>query len=294
MIPLTLGEIADDRRRRGRRRRRRPRRHRAGVPRQPLARAAAGCSSPSWASASTATTTPPARSRAARPRCSASRADRRARAWWSPTPQAALQELARAGAAPAVRAATAGSKVVAITGSQGKTTAKDMLARVLADARADGGDRGLVQQRAGPAAHRAAGRRPSTRYLVLEMGARGVGHLARALRDRAARHLPGAQRRQGAHRRVRLAGERSRWPRASSSRRSRPTASPCSTPTTRWWPRWPRAPRRSVVHLRPRRGADVRLADVDARRPRARRPSTSATTAHRARRAAPASASTRR
>ena len=53
-----------------------------------------------------------------------------------------------------------------------------MLARVLADAGADGGHRGLVQQRARPAADRAAGRPTDTRYLVLEMGARGVGHLA--------------------------------------------------------------------------------------------------------------------
>ena len=74
---------------------------------------------------------------------------------------------------------------------------------------ADGRDRGLVQQRARPAADRAAGHRRDPLPGAGDGRARGRPP-RRALRDRATRHLAGAQRGQGPHRRVRLAGERSR------------------------------------------------------------------------------------
>ena len=178
MIPLTLAEVAELVG--GQRRRRRP--ATSWSPARPSSTAAlpsrAGCSSPSPASTSTATTTPPAAvgggaaavlGTPRRPACRPCVVD---------DAQAALQELARAGAARGCASAARGPTRRRVTGSQGKTTAKDMLARVLADAGADRRHRRVLQQRARPAAHRAARRRASTRYLVLEMGARGIGHLA--------------------------------------------------------------------------------------------------------------------
>lgn len=89
--------------------------------------------------------------------------------------QAALQELARQVLA---RLRTgAGPRVLAVTGSQGKTTVKDMLARVLADAGATIATAGSFNNELGlPLTVLRA--TEETRYLVLEMGARGVGHLA--------------------------------------------------------------------------------------------------------------------
>lgn len=76
-----------------------------------------------------------------------------------------------------LRATNRALRVVAITGSQGKTSAKDMLAAVLADAgptvatyQSFNNELGLPMT-----VLRAT---PGTRYLVLEMGARGIGHLA--------------------------------------------------------------------------------------------------------------------
>lgn len=89
---------------------------------------------------------------------------------------AALQELARTvllrrrGAEPALT-------VVAITGSQGKTSAKDMLAQVLADAGATVATYGSFNNELGLPLT-VLRTEPDTRYLVLEMGSRGVGHLA--------------------------------------------------------------------------------------------------------------------
>ena len=90
--------------------------------------------------------------------------------------RAALQELARQ-VLRRLRAAGEGLRVVAITGSQGKTTAKDMLARVLADAGPTVATAGSFNNELGLplTVLRATG---ETRHLVLEMGARGVGHLA--------------------------------------------------------------------------------------------------------------------
>ena len=84
--------------------------------------------------------------------------------------------------------------------------------------RAHGEPARLVQQRHRPAAHGARADE-STRYLVLEMGARGTGHIARLCRRRPAADRRGAQRR---HRRTwasSAAPRASPRPRASSSRR---------------------------------------------------------------------------
>ena len=68
-------------------------------------------------------------------------------------------------------------RVVAVTGSQGKTTAKDMMAAVLGDAGPTVATYGSFNNELGlPITVLRA--EPSTRFLVLEMGARGIGHLA--------------------------------------------------------------------------------------------------------------------
>jgi UDP-N-acetylmuramoyl-tripeptide--D-alanyl-D-alanine ligase len=90
--------------------------------------------------------------------------------------RAALQVLARA-VLQRLREETIQLRVFAITGSQGKTTAKDMLARVLADAGPTVATAGSFNNELGlPLTVLRADRK--TNYLVLEMGARGVGHLA--------------------------------------------------------------------------------------------------------------------
>ncbi len=67
--------------------------------------------------------------------------------------------------------------MLAITGSQGKTSAKDMLAQVLADADPTVATRGSFNNELGlPLTVLRV--EESTRHLVLEMGARGVGHIA--------------------------------------------------------------------------------------------------------------------
>ena len=109
----------------------------------------------------------------------------------------------------------------------------------------------------------------ATRYLVLEMGARHVGDLRGLVRGRAAGRVAGAQRRQGAPRRVRLpGGDRAGQGRARRGAR-RATASRCSTPTTRWSRRWrDRTDAPGSSPSAPTPAADVRFADVDGRRPR--------------------------
>ncbi|MFT4008905.1 MAG: UDP-N-acetylmuramoyl-tripeptide--D-alanyl-D-alanine ligase [Nocardioidaceae bacterium] len=68
-------------------------------------------------------------------------------------------------------------QVVAVTGSQGKTSAKDLLGAVLADAAPTVATEGSFNNELGlPLTVLRAD--ASTRYLVLEMGARGIGHLA--------------------------------------------------------------------------------------------------------------------
>jgi UDP-N-acetylmuramoyl-tripeptide--D-alanyl-D-alanine ligase len=68
-------------------------------------------------------------------------------------------------------------RVIALTGSQGKTTVKDMLARVLSDAAPTVATAGSFNNEIGLplTVLRATG---ETRFLVLEMGARGIGHVA--------------------------------------------------------------------------------------------------------------------
>lgn len=95
--------------------------------------------------------------------------------------RAALQRLAwrilRRRRSWAVRRGLSPIQVVAVTGSQGKTTAKDMLAKVLADAGDTVATSGSFNNELGlplTVLRLSA----ETRFLVLEMGARGVGHLA--------------------------------------------------------------------------------------------------------------------
>ena len=89
--------------------------------------------------------------------------------------RAALQLLA-AHVLARLRSDGPGPSVLAITGSQGKTTAKDMLARVLAAAAPTVATAGSFNNELGlPITVLRADR--ATRHLVLEMGARGVGHL---------------------------------------------------------------------------------------------------------------------
>lgn len=74
-----------------------------------------------------------------------------------------------------------GLRVVAVTGSQGKTGVKDLLAQVLANAGPTVAANGSYNNELGvPLTILRAD--PSTRYLVLEMGARGVGHIAHLCR----------------------------------------------------------------------------------------------------------------
>jgi len=89
--------------------------------------------------------------------------------------QRALQELARTVVAR-VRAA-GGLTVVGITGSQGKTSAKDILAAVLGHAAPTVATRGSYNNEIGMPLT-ALRVDTATRYLVLEMGARGKGHIA--------------------------------------------------------------------------------------------------------------------
>jgi UDP-N-acetylmuramoyl-tripeptide--D-alanyl-D-alanine ligase len=89
--------------------------------------------------------------------------------------QRALQRLAAH--VVALLHGTGGLTVVGITGSQGKTSTKDLLSAVLAQAAPTVATRGSYNNEIGMplTALRAT---PETRYLVLEMGARGIGHIA--------------------------------------------------------------------------------------------------------------------
>jgi UDP-N-acetylmuramoyl-tripeptide--D-alanyl-D-alanine ligase len=85
-------------------------------------------------------------------------------------------------------------QVVAITGSQGKTSAKDMLARVLADAAPTVATAGSFNNELGLPLT-VLSLTEETRFLVLEMGARGVGHLAELCAIAGERRDRRAQRR---------------------------------------------------------------------------------------------------
>ncbi|GAB3266936.1 UDP-N-acetylmuramoyl-tripeptide--D-alanyl-D-alanine ligase [Nocardioides dilutus] len=90
-------------------------------------------------------------------------------------PQQALQRLA----AHVVSEVRGGGRltVLAVTGSQGKTSTKDLLAAVLADADKTVATAGSYNNELGMPLT-ALRIEPDTRFLVLEMGARGRGHLA--------------------------------------------------------------------------------------------------------------------
>jgi UDP-N-acetylmuramoyl-tripeptide--D-alanyl-D-alanine ligase len=93
-----------------------------------------------------------------------------------PDVQAALQALA-ADVLRRLRRANPALRVVAITGSHGKTSAKDMLSAVLGDAAPTVATFQSFNNELGlPLTVLRAD--PGTTYLVLEMGARGIGHLA--------------------------------------------------------------------------------------------------------------------
>lgn len=89
-----------------------------------------------------------------------------------PDPVAALGKLARH-----VRDALPGITVLALTGSQGKTGTKDFLTQVLSAAGETVATAGNFNNEIGVplTVLRAV---PSTRFLVVEMGARGIGHIA--------------------------------------------------------------------------------------------------------------------
>ena len=89
-------------------------------------------------------------------------------------PQAALQRLAAHVVAQVRRDDRL--TVLAVTGSQGKTSTKDLLAAVLADAGPTVATFGSFNNELGMPLT-ALRVEPDTRYLVLEMGARGRGHL---------------------------------------------------------------------------------------------------------------------
>ncbi len=88
----------------------------------------------------------------------------------------AVQELARY-VLKRLRQTDPALRVLAVTGSQGKTSVKDLLAVVLGDAGETVATYGSYNNELGlPLTVLRADR--STQFLVLEMGARGVGHLA--------------------------------------------------------------------------------------------------------------------
>ena len=114
--------------------------------------------------------------------------------------------------------------------------------------RPDGEPARLVQQRHRPAAHRARAPTTDTRFLVLEMGARGSGHIARlcgVARPRIGVVLNVGSAHLGEFGSAEaIAAGQGRAGRGAA----RPTAPPCSTPTTRGCSAWRRAPRAGGHH----------------------------------------------
>ena len=75
------------------------------------------------------------------------------------------------------RAVAGGLRVAAVTGSQGKTSTKDLLGQLLESAGPTVAPHGNLNTEVGLPVT-VARLEPDTRYLVAEMGARGVGHIA--------------------------------------------------------------------------------------------------------------------
>ena len=100
-----------------------------------------------------------------------------------------------------------GLEVIGVTGSSGKTSTKDLIAAVLSSAVDDPGQviappESFNNELGHP--YTALRATPDTRFLVLELSARGIGHIAHAGQGGTAADRCRAQRRIGAHRRVRL------------------------------------------------------------------------------------------
>ncbi len=115
-------------------------------------------------------------------------------------PVAALASLARHSLAQ-----LRGVRVVALTGSQGKTSTKDLLAQVLATAGRTVATFGSFNNELGlPLTVLRAD--SATDFLVLEMGARHVGDIRASCAVAPPDVSLGAQRRQGPHRGVRVPG----------------------------------------------------------------------------------------
>jgi UDP-N-acetylmuramoyl-tripeptide--D-alanyl-D-alanine ligase len=91
-----------------------------------------------------------------------------------PDPLRALGRIARD---QVDRGVAGGLRVAAVTGSQGKTSTKDVLGQVLETAGATVAPHGNLNTEMGLPVT-VARIDPDTRYLVAEMGARGIGHIA--------------------------------------------------------------------------------------------------------------------
>ena len=172
------------------------------------------------------------------------------------------------------RLTAGGLRTLAITGSSGKTSTKDLLGQVLAAAGPTVSPPGSFNNEIGLPLT-VLGADADTRYLVLEMGARGRRPHRPPLRRSPARRSASCSTSARAH--LGEFGSRRghrRRPRASSSRRCPTTAPPCSTPTTPACSAWPRAPRPASSPPAPGADADVRATDValDDAGPRAASP----------------------
>ena len=88
-----------------------------------------------------------------------------------------LVALGQVGAMVVTRAKQHGLRVAAITGSQGKTSTKDLLAQILDRVGATVAPQGSFNTEIGVPLT-AARIEPDTRFLISEMGARGGGHVA--------------------------------------------------------------------------------------------------------------------
>ena len=134
-----------------------------------------------------------------------------------------------------------GLEVVGITGSSGKTSTKDLLGAVLATVGPTVAPVGSYNSEVGVPLT-VCRVTADTRFLVVEMGARGIGHVAHLARMAPPR--VGVVLNVGtAHVGEFGSREAIARPSPSSSLALPPTASPCSTPTTPRCARWPRSPR---------------------------------------------------